>query len=88
MVSTSAMPTIRSLSILPVGPISHFKTETEKLLEESLNSDDSLLGQEVQNQYKELLLAVNRGKINALNTFKSEISKQLTDELVKRYFYP
>ncbi|MET1258559.1 S41 family peptidase [Flagellimonas sp. DF-77] len=64
-----------------------FQTETEKLLEESLNSDDSLLGQEVQNQYKELLLAVNRGKINALNTFKSEISKQLTDELVKRYFY-
>ncbi|WP_350286719.1 S41 family peptidase [uncultured Croceitalea sp.] len=64
-----------------------FQTETEKLLEESLNKDDSLLGTDVQNKYKELLLAVNKGKIEALDTYKTEISKKLTDEIIKRYFY-
>lgn len=64
-----------------------FKTETEKLLEESLNKDDSLLGADVQNKYKDLLLAVNQGKIEALDTYKAEISKKLTDEIIKRYFY-
>jgi len=64
-----------------------FQTETEKLLEESLNADNSLLGPEVQNKYKELLLAVNRAKIASLDKYSVEITKQLTDELVKRYFY-
>ncbi|WP_350289557.1 S41 family peptidase [uncultured Croceitalea sp.] len=64
-----------------------FKTNTEKLLEETLNSDDSLLGTEVQDKYKDLLFAVNRGKILALDTYKTEITKKLEDEIIKRYFY-
>ncbi len=64
-----------------------FKTETEKALENSINKEDTLLGEEVQNTYKDLLLAINRGKIKSLDTYKSEISKKLTDEIVKRYFY-
>lgn len=64
-----------------------FKTNTEKLLEEQLNADETLLGPEVQNSYKDLLLTINKGKISALDTYKKEISKKLTDELVKRYFY-
>ena len=64
-----------------------FKTDTEKLLEEQLNADETLLGSEVQNSYKDLLLTINKGKISALDTYKKEISKRLTDELVKRYFY-
>lgn len=64
-----------------------FQTKTERLLEEQLTEDESLLGSEVQNSYKDLLLAINRGKLNALDTYKDEISKKLTDELVKRYFY-
>ncbi|GMN07911.1 S41 family peptidase [Croceitalea sp. MTPC5] len=64
-----------------------FQTETEKLLEEVLNKDDSLLGGNVQNKYKDLLLAVNQGKIEALDSFKAEISKKLEDEIIKRYFY-
>ena len=64
-----------------------FKTETEKLLEEALNKDDSLLGADVQNKYKDLLLAVNRGKIAALDSYETEISKKLEDEIIKRYFY-
>jgi len=64
-----------------------FKTETEDLLERQLNNDETLLGEEVQNSYKELLLAINKGKVAALDTYKNEITKKLTDELVKRYFY-
>ena len=64
-----------------------FKTETEKLLEQQLNADETLLGPDVQNSYKNLLLTINKGKINALDTYKREIAKKLTDELVKRYFY-
>ena len=65
----------------------NFKTETEQVLERSINKDDTLLGVEVQNTYKDLLLAINRGKVKSLDTYKIEISKKLTDEIVKRYFY-
>ena len=64
-----------------------YRTESEKLLEEALNNDSELLGQEVQSKYKELLLAINRGKRAALDTYRKEIEKKLTDEIIKRYFY-
>ncbi|MEN1784012.1 MAG: S41 family peptidase [Bacteroidota bacterium] len=64
-----------------------FKTDTEALLEKQLDSEDALLGAEVQNRYKDLLLAINQGKVAALDSFQAEISKKLKDELVKRYFY-
>ena len=41
----------------------------------------------VQEKYKDLLLAINRGKINALDTYKDEIQKNLEDEIITRYFY-
>ena len=64
-----------------------FQTKTEELLEQSINADDSLLGPEVQEKYKDLLLAVNRGKISALDTYRTEIQKSLEDEIITRYFY-
>jgi len=64
-----------------------FQTKTEELLEQSINADDSLLGAEVQEKYKDLLLAVNRGKISALDSYKNEIEKLLEDEIITRYFY-
>jgi len=64
-----------------------FKTKLEKLLEESLNTDDALLGAEVQDKYKALLVAVNKGKVSALDTHKEVVMKRLEDELIKRYFY-
>lgn len=64
-----------------------FQTKTEELLEQSINADDSLLGPEVQEKYKDLLLAVNRGKISALDTYRNEIQKSLEDEIITRYFY-
>src|SRR5690606_21401760 len=65
----------------------NFQTRTETLLEQSLNGDDSLLGPEVRQKYKELLLAVNRGKLDALDTYREEIQKRLEDEIIIRYFY-
>lgn len=64
-----------------------YQTKTEKVLEETINGDDTLLGADVQEKYKDLLLAVNRGKINALDTYKDEIQKNLEDEIITRYFY-
>ena len=64
-----------------------FQTETESILEQSINADDTLLGPDVQEKYKDLLLAVNRGKISALDTYQNEIQKNLEDEIITRYFY-
>ncbi|SFB69494.1 carboxyl-terminal processing protease [Flagellimonas taeanensis] len=64
-----------------------FQTKTEELLEQSINADDSLLGPDVQEKYKDLLLAVNRGKISALDSYRTEIQKSLEDEIITRYFY-
>ena len=64
-----------------------YRTRTEEVLEETINSDETLLGPEIQEKYKDLLLAVNRGKITALNTFQKEIQKNLEDEIITRYFY-
>ncbi|MEX0363054.1 MAG: peptidase S41, partial [Allomuricauda sp.] len=64
-----------------------FQTETEALLEQTMNSEDHLLGSNVQEKYKDLLLAINNGKISALDTYQREIKKNLEDEIIKRYFY-
>ncbi|WP_136468490.1 S41 family peptidase [Flagellimonas onchidii] len=64
-----------------------FQTETEELLENAINNDEHLLGPVVQEKYKDLLLAVNKGKISALDSYRSEIKKNLEDEIIKRYFY-
>lgn len=64
-----------------------FQTKTETLLEQTMNAEEHLLGAGVQEKYKDLLLAVNKGKILALDSFKSEIQKNLEDEIIKRYFY-
>lgn len=64
-----------------------FQTETEKLLEQALNTDSPLLGPEVQEKYNDFLAAMSPGKIAALDTYKKEIRKMLEDEIIKRYFY-
>lgn len=64
-----------------------YQTKTETLLEQSINADESLLGNDVQDKYKDLLLAVNRSKFAALDSFQPEIQKNLEDEIIVRYFY-
>ncbi len=63
------------------------ETESEKLLEQAINNDEVILGADVQDKYKDLLLAINQGKIKALDTYKTGVKKKIKDELIKRYFY-
>lgn len=66
----------------------NFETKTEKALKEALLSEgNELLGPEVIEDSKKLLGTISKSKGRALDTFESEIQKQLEDEIVKRYFY-
>jgi carboxyl-terminal processing protease len=66
----------------------NFETKTEKVLKEALLSKgNELLGPEVIEESKKLLGTISKSKGQALDTFKSEIQKQLEDEIIKRYFY-
>lgn len=64
-----------------------FRTKTEELLREAMEKDEDLLGKDVGERYEDLLLAVNKGKITALDTYEKEIRKSLEDEIIKRFFY-
>jgi len=66
----------------------NFETKTEKILKESLNSEElEVYGAEVKESYTKLLSQMNKSKIAGLDTHKKEIVKNIEDELVKRYFY-
>lgn len=66
----------------------NFETRTEKLLKAAMKKDElSDYGTEVQTGYNNLLLAIEKGKINALNNYKASLKKDIEDEIVKRYHY-
>ncbi|MGC1516455.1 MAG: S41 family peptidase [Maribacter sp.] len=65
-----------------------FETRAEKAIKTALSgSENDFLGSDVKDSYKNLLANIEKGKINALDKYKSEIEKNLEDEIVKRYFY-
>jgi carboxyl-terminal processing protease len=65
-----------------------FETKTEKALKEALSGQDkAIFGTQVMEESEQLLISIDKGKNQALNTFKNEIQKQLEDEIIKRYFY-
>ncbi|MGB5238456.1 MAG: S41 family peptidase [Flavobacteriaceae bacterium] len=65
-----------------------FVTNTERALKEAMvGKDKYLFGDDVKEQYQNLLSEIDRSKADALNTYKSSIRKGLEDEIVKRYFY-
>ncbi len=65
-----------------------YETKTEKQLHEIMNTDEGKgLNASVQEKYKGLLAAINKGKLAALDEYKGEIAANLKDEIVKRYFY-
>jgi carboxyl-terminal processing protease len=65
-----------------------FETKAEKALKEAMSGEDStLFGNGVTDQYKALLLEMEKSKLIALDKFKEEIQKNLEDEILKRYFY-
>lgn len=65
-----------------------FETKAEKILKKALSGDENdFLGSDVKDSYKTLLVNIEKGKLNALDRYQSEIQKNLEDEIVKRYFY-
>lgn len=65
-----------------------FETHTEKALKAAIDGKDKdIFGPAVNENYKTLLLEINKSKISGLDKFQKEIQKNLEDEIIKRYFY-
>ncbi len=65
-----------------------FQTKTELALKESLTGKDQVIfGEEVEANTKVLLRSIEKSKLEALDTYRKEISKPLEDEIIKRYVY-
>lgn len=65
-----------------------FETKTEKAIKEAMaNKEEVVFNSTVENEFKNLLLTIDKSKTEALETHKKEIQSKLKDEIVKRYFY-
>lgn len=65
-----------------------YETETEKALKKAMNTKEAKdFGQDVSKEYDELLASIKQSKLDALDTYKDEIMKELESEVLKRYFY-
>lgn len=65
-----------------------FETRTEKALKNAMANDDhEILGPGITESYQRLLAEINKNKLQALDTYRAEIQKNLEDEILKRYFY-
>lgn len=66
----------------------NFETETEKSFKKSLEiAKKEKLDTDILSNYNSLLTSITAAKTKALDTHKKEIVNQLTDEIIKRYFY-
>jgi len=65
-----------------------FETKAEEAIKKALSGEENdFLGADVNDSYKNLLSAIEKGKIIALDKYQDQIQKNLEDEIVKRYFY-
>lgn len=65
-----------------------FETKTEKAIKEAMaNKDEVVFNSTVENEFKNLLLTIDKSKTEALEIHKKEIESKLKGEIVKRYFY-
>jgi carboxyl-terminal processing protease len=65
-----------------------FETKTEKAFDKALNvAKEEELDKTIDTDYKALVLALNAHKNKAIEVNKSQLLSQLSDEIVKRYFY-
>ncbi|RAV28301.1 S41 family peptidase [Sinomicrobium soli] len=66
----------------------HYETEVEKLLKQAADHEEmELFGQEVKQDYDKLLDDIAESKLTALDTYRAELTKEIEDEIIKRYFY-
>jgi carboxyl-terminal processing protease len=65
-----------------------YETKTEKAIKEAMSGEnDDVLGASVQENYKSLLIEIDKSKVIVLDRYHNEIKKKLEDEIIKRYFY-
>ncbi|MBC2838186.1 S41 family peptidase [Robiginitalea sp. SC105] len=65
-----------------------FETQTEIALEKALTDREEVVFTDaIAEDFKKLLAEIETSKLKALNTYSREISRQLGDEIIKRYFY-
>ncbi|MGB7392835.1 MAG: S41 family peptidase [Pricia sp.] len=65
-----------------------YETETEKVLKKAMTDREEVIFNEaIENDFKTLLLDIEKSKVTALEDFQKEIQQKLEDEIVKRYFY-
>jgi len=65
-----------------------FETKAEKAIKAAMtNKDDIIFNTTVNEDFKTLLLDIDKSKIAALATHQKEIRSKLEDEIVKRYAY-
>jgi carboxyl-terminal processing protease len=65
-----------------------YETETEKVLKQAMTDREEVIFNEaIENDFRTLLLDIEKSKIAALEDYQKEIQQKLEDEIVKRYFY-
>jgi len=65
-----------------------FETKTEKTLKAAMTErEEVIFNTAIENDFKTLLLDIEKSKISALEDYQREIRSKLEDEIIKRYFY-
>jgi carboxyl-terminal processing protease len=49
--------------------------------------EEVIFNEAIENDFKTLLLDIEKSKVTALEDYQKEIQQKLEDEIVKRYFY-
>ncbi len=66
----------------------NYQTKSEQLIKTAFtNGETKEFGPSVLSQYNKLLDEIEKSKVAAIDTYKPQLKKVLTDELITRYFY-
>lgn len=65
-----------------------YETQTEKTLRKAMTDrEEVIFNDAIENDFKTLLLDIEKSKRTALEDYQKQIQQKLEDEIVKRYFY-
>lgn len=65
-----------------------YETQTEKVLKKAMTDrEEVIFNATIENDFKTLLLDIDKSKVTALEDYQKEIQQKLEDEIIKRYFY-
>ncbi|WP_420571187.1 S41 family peptidase [Kordia sp.] len=66
----------------------YYETNTEKELKKIMSTKEAAdFGNTVSKEYNDLLASIKQSKLEALDTYKTQIELELQNEILKRYFY-